>query len=133
MDIIDNIPVWGAPVDEGALKQIKTCYYIFAQAAMMADHQKGYGVPIGSVIAHETLVSPSGVGYDIGCGNKAVLTEPTQPTCAPTLRASWMTSGTRSPPGSHARTRNRLTTNSSMTTTMMPGRSLKARTARRGS
>jgi RNA-splicing ligase RtcB len=64
MEIIDNIPVWGAPVDEGALRQIKTCYYIFGQAAMMADHHKGYGVPIGGVIAHETLVSPSGVGYD---------------------------------------------------------------------
>ena len=75
MEIIDNIPVWGAPVDEAALKQIKTCYYIFGQAAMMADHHKGYGVPIGGVIAHETLVSPSGVGYDIGCGNKAVLTD----------------------------------------------------------
>lgn len=75
MEIIDNIPVWGAPVDEGALKQIKTCYYIFGQAAMMADHHKGYGVPIGGVVAHETLVSPSGVGYDIGCGNKAVRTD----------------------------------------------------------
>ena len=75
MQIIDNIPVWGSPVDEGALKQIKTCYYIFGQAAMMADHHKGYGVPIGGVIAHENLVSPSGVGFDMGCGNKAVLTD----------------------------------------------------------
>lgn len=75
MQIIDNVPVWGSPVDEGALKQIKTCYYIFGQAAMMADHHKGYGVPIGGVIAHENLVSPSGVGFDIGCGNKAVLTD----------------------------------------------------------
>lgn len=75
MQIIDNIPIWGSPVDEGALSQIKTCYYIFGQAAMMADHHKGYGVPIGGVIAHENLVSPSGVGFDIGCGNKAVLTD----------------------------------------------------------
>src|SRR5580692_12798512 len=75
MQFIDNIPVWGASIDEGALKQIKTCYYIFGHAALMADHHKGYGVPIGGVIAHETLVSPSGVGYDIGCGNKAVLTD----------------------------------------------------------
>jgi len=75
MQIIGDIPVWGAPVDEAALRQIKTCYYIFGQAAMMADHHKGYGVPIGGVIAHETLASPSGVGYDIGCGNKAVLTD----------------------------------------------------------
>jgi len=42
---------------------------------MMAHHHKGYGVPIGGVIAHETLVSPSGVGYDIACGNKAVVTD----------------------------------------------------------
>ena len=66
MQIIDNIPVWGTQVDEGALKQIRTCYWIFGQAAMMADHHKGYGVPIGGVIAHEYLISPSGVGYDIG-------------------------------------------------------------------
>lgn len=75
MQIIDNIPVWETKVDEGALKQIRTCYWIFGQAAMMADHHKGYGVPIGGVIAHEYLISPSGVGYDIGCGNKAVLTD----------------------------------------------------------
>lgn len=75
MRLIDNIPVWGSPVDEGALRQIKTCYYIFGKVAMMADHHKGYGVPIGGVLAHENLVSPSGVGYDIGCGNKAVLTD----------------------------------------------------------
>lgn len=75
MNLIDNIPVWGDPVDEGALSQIKTCYYIFGRAAMMADHHKGYGVPIGGVIAHPNLISPSGVGYDIGCGNKAILTD----------------------------------------------------------
>jgi len=75
MQIIDNIPVWGTQVDEGALKQIRTCYWIFGQAAMMADHHKGYGVPIGGVVAHEYLISPSGVGFDIGCGNKAVLTD----------------------------------------------------------
>jgi hypothetical protein len=76
MEIIDNTPVWGAPVDDGALRQIKTCYHICGQAAMMADHHKGYGVPIGGVIAHETpSEAPSRVGYDIGCGNKAVLTD----------------------------------------------------------
>ena len=75
MQIIDNIPVFGVPIDEQALRQIKTCYYIFNRAAMMADHHVGYGVPIGGVIAHPYLVSPSGVGYDIGCGNKAVRTD----------------------------------------------------------
>ena len=44
MQIIDNIPVWGSQVDEGALKQIRTCYWIFGQAAMMADHHKGCAI-----------------------------------------------------------------------------------------
>src|SRR5690625_7862508 len=39
----------------------------------MADHHLGYEVPIGGVVAYDGLVSPSGVGYDIACGNKAVL------------------------------------------------------------
>ncbi|MSR83296.1 MAG: RtcB family protein [Candidatus Latescibacteria bacterium] len=42
---------------------------------MMADHHLGYAVPIGGVVAYEDAISPSGVGYDIACGNKAVLTD----------------------------------------------------------
>ena len=34
--------------------------------------------PIGGGIAYEGYVSPSGVGYDIGCGNKAVRTDLTR-------------------------------------------------------
>src|SRR5437879_12442019 len=41
----------------------------------MADHHKGYAVPIGGVVAYEDSISPSGVGYDIACGNKAVCTD----------------------------------------------------------
>ena len=33
----------------------------------------GYAVPIGGVVAYEEEISPSGVGFDIACGNKAVL------------------------------------------------------------
>lgn len=43
-------------------------------AALMADHHQGYSQPIGGVVAYNGQVSPSGVGYDIGCGNKAVRT-----------------------------------------------------------
>ncbi|MCW5853343.1 MAG: RtcB family protein, partial [Anaerolineae bacterium] len=75
MKLIDKIPVWGDPVDQDALKQIQTCARTADYAAMMADHHKGYAVPIGGVVAYEDKVSPSGVGYDIGCGNKAVLTD----------------------------------------------------------
>ena len=41
-------------------------------AVLCADGHKGYAVPIGGVIAYEDKVSPSAVGFDIGCGNKAV-------------------------------------------------------------
>ncbi len=42
---------------------------------LCADHHVGYSAPIGAVIAYPNHVSPSGVGYDIGCGNLAVRTE----------------------------------------------------------
>ena len=73
MKLIDNIPVWGEPVDEGALSQIKNCARTADAAALMADHHKGYAVPIGGVVAYSESISPSGVGFDIACGNKAVL------------------------------------------------------------
>src|SRR5579859_903227 len=73
MQMIDNIPVWGSPVEQGALLQIRNCAKTAAHVAMMADHHKGYAVPIGGVVAYEDAISPSGVGYDIACGNKAVL------------------------------------------------------------
>jgi len=73
MKLIDNIPVWGEPVDESALAQIKNCARSADVVAMMADHHKGYAVPIGGVVAYQDSISPSGVGFDIACGNKAVL------------------------------------------------------------
>ncbi|MEQ1354185.1 MAG: RtcB family protein [Candidatus Acidiferrum sp.] len=74
MKIIDGIPIWGTP-DEGAVSQIKTCAKTADKVALMADHHKGYAVPIGGVVAYRDSISPSGVGYDIACGNKAVLTD----------------------------------------------------------
>jgi tRNA-splicing ligase RtcB len=41
----------------------------------MADHHLGYAAPVGAVIARENEISPSEVGFDIACGNKAVLTD----------------------------------------------------------
>ena len=40
--------------------------------ALRADHHLGYSVPIGGVLAYDNQVSPSAVGFDIACGNKAV-------------------------------------------------------------
>ncbi|MDX1933420.1 MAG: RtcB family protein [Capsulimonadales bacterium] len=67
MQEIDGIKVWGDPVDDGAFRQIVTCARDAADVALMADHHKGYAVPIGGVVAYVDKVSPSGVGYDIGC------------------------------------------------------------------
>jgi len=71
MQFLDNIPIWGTP-DPGAVSQIKTCALTADKVALMADHHKGYAVPIGGVVAYKDAISPSGVGYDIACGNKAV-------------------------------------------------------------
>lgn len=72
-EMIDEVPVWGPP-DSGAVGQIKTCLADpnAAAGALMGDHHLGYSMPIGGVIAYHEMVSPSGVGYDIACGNKAV-------------------------------------------------------------
>jgi len=70
---IDGISIFGDPIDEGALSQIRTCAKTAHRAVLMADHHKGYAVPIGGVVAYKDAISPSGVGFDIACGNKAVL------------------------------------------------------------
>ena len=40
-------------------------------------------MPIGGVVAYRNFVSPSGVGYDIACGNLAVQTTLTAPDITP--------------------------------------------------
>ncbi|MBI1295747.1 RtcB family protein [bacterium] len=68
---INGIPVWGDP-QQNAVDQILNCARQADAAALMADHHLGYAVPIGGVVAYADKISPSGVGYDIACGNKAV-------------------------------------------------------------
>jgi len=72
MKIIDEIAVFGEPLDEGALEQIRNAQRKAYKVALMADHHLGFGVPIGGVVAYQEHVSPNGVGFDIACGNKAV-------------------------------------------------------------
>lgn len=64
--------IYGYPVDERALAQLKNAMKTAVTGCLMADHHLGYSVPIGGVLAYDDAVSPSGVGYDIACGNKAV-------------------------------------------------------------
>jgi tRNA-splicing ligase RtcB (3'-phosphate/5'-hydroxy nucleic acid ligase) len=67
-------------VDQRSLAQLERCMEAgdAAFGVLCADHHPGYSQPIGGGIAYEGYVSPSGVGYDIGCGNKAARTELTR-------------------------------------------------------
>jgi tRNA-splicing ligase RtcB len=67
-------------VDHRSLEQLERCM-VAGDAefgVLCADHHPGYSQPIGGGIAYEGYVSPSGVGFDIGCGNKAARTELTR-------------------------------------------------------
>ena len=68
------------PIDERSLDQLKRCMDAGDAefGVLCADHHPGYSQPIGGGIAYEGYVSPSGVGYDIGCGNKAARTDLTR-------------------------------------------------------
>ncbi len=65
------------PVDQRAYEQLVRCAVKgdAGFAVLCADHHVGYSQPIGGAIAYERFISPSGVGYDIGWGNKAVRTK----------------------------------------------------------
>ena len=69
-----KLTTWGSH-EEKTIGQINRCMEDgrAVRAALCADGHLGYAVPIGGVIAYRDAVSPSGVGFDIACGNKAVL------------------------------------------------------------
>ena len=69
--------MFGDPVDTKALEQLTVVLDDdrAVAGALMADHHVGYSMPIGGVVAYENAISPSGVGFDIACGNKAVRTD----------------------------------------------------------
>src|ERR671918_799032 len=72
---MSTIKTFGS-VDERSLKQLERCMEAGDAefGVLCADHHPGYSQPIGGGIAYEGYVSPSGVGFDIGCGNKAART-----------------------------------------------------------
>jgi len=63
--------------DERTLAQMRTCmaYGSAVAGVLCADGHLGYAQPVGAVVAYESHVSVSGVGFDIGCGNMAVRTD----------------------------------------------------------
>jgi tRNA-splicing ligase RtcB (3'-phosphate/5'-hydroxy nucleic acid ligase) len=71
-----NVKTFG-PVDQRSRKQLERCMRAGDAefGVLCADHHPGYSQPIGGGIAYEGYVSPSGVGFDIGCGNLAAQTD----------------------------------------------------------
>ena len=62
--------------DEATIQQLERCAAAEdgAPAVLCADGHLGYSMPIGGVVGYREHISPSGVGYDIACGNLAVRT-----------------------------------------------------------
>jgi tRNA-splicing ligase RtcB (3'-phosphate/5'-hydroxy nucleic acid ligase) len=72
---MDKLQIFGQH-DDATLRQIRTCLDANgAFAVLCADGHKGYSMPIGGVVAYPGQLSPSGVGYDIACGNLACRTD----------------------------------------------------------
>src|SRR3954451_21810535 len=69
------ITVYG-DVDARAVEQLRRCVEAgdALRGAICADGHVGYSQPIGGAVAYADHISPSGVGYDIACGNKAAKT-----------------------------------------------------------
>lgn len=62
--------------DEPTLKQVDTCLELGAESFVLcADGHLGYSFPIGGVGVYRDKISPSGVGFDIGCGNLLITTD----------------------------------------------------------
>ena len=62
--------------EEDTLRQFRHCLETgnVVGGALCADGHYGYSQPVGGVIVYDGQIAPSGVGYDIACGNKAVKT-----------------------------------------------------------
>jgi tRNA-splicing ligase RtcB (3'-phosphate/5'-hydroxy nucleic acid ligase) len=71
------INIFGKDHDEATKTQLQNCVDAEEEAlgVLCADGHLGYSMPIGGVVAYQKHISPSGVGYDIACGNMAVRTE----------------------------------------------------------
>lgn len=71
------IKLWLDDIEDGALQQAKNIAnlpFVFKHVAIMPDAHRGYGMPIGGVLATNGVVIPNAVGVDIGCGMCAVKT-----------------------------------------------------------
>lgn len=71
-----SVKIFGKEIiEDSAVEQLKNCLVTPEDIGVLtADAHFGYGHPIGGAVAYKNMISLSGVGFDIGCGNKAVRT-----------------------------------------------------------
>jgi tRNA-splicing ligase RtcB (3'-phosphate/5'-hydroxy nucleic acid ligase) len=82
-----NAKVFGQH-DEATLRQIENCIDAGGERGVLcADGHKGYAQPIGGVVAYKDKISLSGVGFDIACGNLAILTDAESADVAPKIKS----------------------------------------------
>lgn len=73
---MDPLTIFGREIiDTKSIEQIKRCLVGESVGVLTADAHYGYGHPIGGAVAYRDKISLSGVGFDIACGNKAVMTD----------------------------------------------------------
>src|SRR5699024_5589895 len=74
VDYMDKV-IFGTH-EEDTLRQFNHCLQTgnVVGGVLCADGHYGYSQPVGGVVVYDGQISPSGVGYDIACGNKAVKT-----------------------------------------------------------
>jgi tRNA-splicing ligase RtcB len=79
-------------MDEGVIEQVTnvaTLPGVLRHAYCMPDGHWGYGFPIGGVAAMDPrsgVISPGGIGFDVNCGMRLVLTNLTYDEVKPHLR-----------------------------------------------
>jgi tRNA-splicing ligase RtcB len=71
------IKMWLDDAEESSIQQAKNLAnlpFAFKHVCLMPDTHKGYGMPIGGILATQGVIIPNAVGVDIGCGMCAVKT-----------------------------------------------------------
>lgn len=73
--------------DDATIAQIERCVAAGGERGILcADGHKGYAQPIGGVVAYRDKISLSGVGFDIACGNLAILTDARRSEIGPKIQ-----------------------------------------------
>ena len=72
---MQNLKTFGDQEEQTLNQMKKVMNYAISPdfGVLCADSHLGYSVPVGGVVAYKSAINVNGVGFDIACGNKAVL------------------------------------------------------------